>query len=745
MRTKVIKSLKRRMEEEISSKNPLSFLKQHDIEEYVDAAISVVYLYTRPKRGTKNTSIFMTEVICAIGHCIRNKLKQKTNSSVAAKTGAFFLYTFEALGLLYIELGKGSNGHATFIVHVIDDTAICTLYSKLSYKRAEKLPSLTPYEPWTSTKHTCGVRMIKTGNKEVLAAVTPETHPIVYSCLNKAQTVGWRINAEIYDLYLWALRNKTDAFADIWELHSPEAKATKLREARAIGSMAKRFIGKIFYHLYSYDFRGRKYTNTAYLHEQGSDLARGMLLRADKKAIGKGGYFWLMVSLASNWAGDSGSRYRGKTDKIPLGERFKWSEANEDFLLDYAENPKKHQGWMAADKPWQFLAACKELAKLRIWQSINSDYNDFSYESHLEVYVDGSTNGSQHLAALTRDEITAPYVNLVPTELPGDLYMYVAEHVWNRITKAVDEVGLANKIRADNYIDALIELKKNIVKAEVRSLERTAAIEAILKFKLENEETGKYSAAVFWSRITSNKEKRKIVKRNCMTLPYGGTPYGLGQQQLDDAKKHGIGLLMYMEHRWGSYLGREVYEDCRVSLKRPMQLLEVFEAAGRNAEARGEFLSWTAPITNFPVVQNYTEGIVKKVWVQYGPPKGERLNTKYFINTLQLNICFIEDTKPSRGKQAQGASPNCIHTLDAAHLAMTVDQAEYPISTIHDSYGCLLADMPSLYLLVRDTFCQLYLTNPLEKLMEEIKGDLRNVELGTLDITLVKDSEYCFS
>jgi len=31
-------------------------------------------------------------------------------------------------------------------------------------------------------------------------------------------------------------------------MHNPEAKQSKIREAKAIGSIAKRFIGKVFYH-----------------------------------------------------------------------------------------------------------------------------------------------------------------------------------------------------------------------------------------------------------------------------------------------------------------------------------------------------------------------------------------------------------------------------------------------------------------------------------------------------------------
>lgn len=216
------------------------------------------------------------------------------------------------------------------------------------------------------------------------------------------------------------------------------------------------------------------------------------------------------------------------------------------------------------------------------------------------------------------------------------------------------------------------------------------------------------------------------------------------QQQIDDAKKHGIDLLMFMEHRWGAYMGRVVFEACKVSLQRPMQLLSVFEAAGKAAEAKGEFLSWTVPITGFPVTQYYTEGKVKKVYVQYGPPVGERNSSGCYENTLQLNICHIEDTIPSKGKQSQGASPNAIHSLDAAHLALTVYRADFPITTIHDSFGCLLADMGNLFRIVRETFVELYSSDPLSSLMKDINGDVSNVTFGTLDINLVLDSEYCF-
>ena len=737
MRDELKLSIHDRILREIAPQNPLKVLKTLDLEVLLDVSISIVYLYTRMKRGL-NKTVYMAEIISAIGHNILNKNKLKRDSALAAKIGAFFLYSFEAHGLIEVELGQGNKSHAAYIVKISDDEGICALWETIPASQIEKLPSTSPYAPWMASRHESGAFMIKTGNRDVINKVNFEEHPILFSCLNKAQRVGWRVNQEVLDIYQWALRNQTEAFSEIWEQRNPEAKATKLREAKAISAMARRFADQTFYHLYYYDFRGRKYPTTAYLQEQGSDLARGLLQKKDGKVIGERGLFWIFVMLANYWGGDSGREDGLKTDKIALQDRFAWAEDNTEIFLSYATAPKVNQGWMKADKPWQFLATCIELRN-----AFECD-NPQEYVSFSEGYIDGSNNGSQHLAALVRDEVTAPHVNLVPLPLPGDLYNYVAEHAWRALDELSQEISENDREEVNTYIDNIIELKKQITQAEPKSDVRKSLMLELEELRQSNMHLRSMSAALFWLRITDSKARRKIVKRNVMTLPYGGTAFGLGQQQIDDAKKHGIDTLLYMEHHWGAFLGRLIYENCRVSLAKPMQLLSVFEAAGKLAEEEQRFLSWTVPITHFPVVQNYTQGRVKKIWIQYGAPLGARLSTGYYQNTLQMNIAFIEDVEPSKGKQSQGASPNAIHSLDAAHLAMIVHQADFDVTTIHDSFGAAYADMDSLFSLVRETFIELYRANPLLRLMEDIKGDMSSIALGTLDIELVRQSEYCF-
>jgi DNA-directed RNA polymerase len=749
MRQRIIASLSYRINTEIAPQNPVKFLSKLNLEEVYNLTIPIIYLYTRIK--DKSKQIYMNELVSAIGHTIRSSFSLKRDSALAAKAGAFILYTFEECGILRVALGASRGKHASYVIEVLHDEHIVKMWEGIAVEKTEKLPSLAPYAPWIHSKHESGANIVKTRSRDVLDSLTAEKFPIVFEAVNRAQEVGWCINESVYNLVNWALRNKTDAFADIWEMQNPEAKQSKLREAKTIANMARRFLNTVFYHMYYLDFRGRKYPATAYLHEQGSDLAKGLLLRADSKPITEQGFFWLMISIANNWAGSSGREDGAKTDKIPLNERVYWALDNEEILISYAENPKVNQGWMEADKPWQFLAACIELKRFRDWQALHKaaiqegSLDAFAYSSSLEVYIDGSNNGSQHLSALTRDEITAPHVNLVPSDLPGDLYLYVAEHVWSDINKKVSELRPEEVKECEDVIHTLTALKTQINEAAMKSERRSELIEELRKFRKDNEKTISKAALVFWYHVSDKKHQRKVVKRNVMTLPYGGTPYGLGQQQIDDARKHGIDSLNTMEHKWGSFMGREVFEDCKESLSRPMRLLSIFEEAGKKAEAEGRFLSWNVPITNFPVVQHYTEGITKRVYVQYGPPTGIRLSTGYYENTLQLHICMLEDQKPSKYKQSQGASPNAIHSLDAAHLMIAVHNCSFPVTTVHDSFGCLLADMSDLFVIIRESFVELYKSDPLKSLMEQINGNISDVEIGSLDISLILDSEYAFA
>ena len=139
-----------------------------------------------------------------------------------------------------------------------------------------------------------------------------------------------------------------------------------------------------------------------------------------------------------------------------------------------------------------------------------------------------SNNGSQHLSALTKDEITAPHVNLVPLDLPGDLYKYVGDHVWNHLEDMAAHLTPDEREQCEKLIDNLIEFKKQISLAEPKSDLRKELVDKIKGFKVKNKELLDKSSPIYWLRITDPKHVRKLVKRYCMALvkqcEFGGHP-----------------------------------------------------------------------------------------------------------------------------------------------------------------------------------------------------------------------------
>ena len=76
-----------------------------------------------------------------------------------------------------------------------------------------------------------------------------------------------------------------------------------------------------------------------------------------------------------------------------------------------------------AEKPVSFLAACIEWFKCG---------GDIEYVSHLPIPIDGSCNGYQHSAAISKDGITGSLVSLVPQKIQSDLYVVAAKELVSR-------------------------------------------------------------------------------------------------------------------------------------------------------------------------------------------------------------------------------------------------------------------------------------------------------------------------
>jgi DNA-directed RNA polymerase len=159
-----------------------------------------------------------------------------------------------------------------------------------------------------------------------------------------------------------------------------------------------------FYTAMNLDWRGRVY-GVPHFNFQRDDRVRALFLFADGEPIGAEGLNWLKVHIAN--CGDF-----DKISKRSFDERLWWVADNIEKIKANAEAPLELRWWTEADKPFQFLAACKELtAALK---------EGPAFVSRLPVSFDGSCSGLQHLSAMMRDEKTAPLVNLTAHKRPKD-------------------------------------------------------------------------------------------------------------------------------------------------------------------------------------------------------------------------------------------------------------------------------------------------------------------------------------
>ena len=206
------------------------------------------------------------------------------------------------------------------------------------------------------------------------------------------------------------------------------------------------WLGYKFYLSSFLDFRGRVYARDPYFSYQSSDLARGHMMFAEKKLMTTKGYGHLMVHAANSFNQSYSIKELNElewietdyvkdltidgipdisVDKMTIKDRQLWTTNNLDMILDVALDPIESKDiWMGAEKPWVFLSLCFEVVQFLA--------EDGDYYSQIPIAIDGASNGTQHLAAMSKDEVAGGMVGLIPKKKPVDFYIVVAKGILNR-------------------------------------------------------------------------------------------------------------------------------------------------------------------------------------------------------------------------------------------------------------------------------------------------------------------------
>lgn len=477
-----------------------------------------------------------------------------------------------------------------------------------------------------------------------------------------------------------------------------------------------------FYLAWNFDFRQRVYPVPHFNYHR-DDHIKAMFTLANKKPLSEDNLEWLMLHIAN--CGDF-----HKISKQSHDDRQFWAGMNIDLMYQSGKDFRKNaEHWMQADKPFQYLAGCREYYLYRKAQDRGEQYF-----CGLPISLDGSNSGVQHYAAASLNEHDGALVNLVPNDKPADVYQVVA-----------DKVNEELENRAKLNIDQSALAKLNAEEAQAMT-ERFGA---------------KQEINLRWLSFGVD---RSIVKRPVMTYCYSSKVYGFHQQIFDDLMSpleyerlkgtiavHPFGSSEWEQKQAAMYLAKIVFAAVEQTISSAKVAMDYFQSvAGALANER-KSVRWSTP-TGFPVHQRYLHYTPKKI-KPFLFDAAVQLNKRTQVSIRQ------SDGRVDKKKMKAAISPNIIHSLDAAHLLLTInhcqDQGVQDFFVIHDSFGCNASDTRVMYESVREVFSMMYTDycffSQLDREARSALNDPNNDTLldippkGNLNLDLVCESNYCFS
>lgn len=314
-----------------------------------------------------------------------------------------------------------------------------------------------------------------------------------------------------------------------------------------------------------------------------------------------------------------------------------------------------------------------------------------NFETHLPCAMDATNSGLQLLSLLARDPDGCFATNVAPTDKPEDIYKMVADYTYLKICRDAKDGKNFSRIWKD--------------------------------FGLT----------------------RKMAKRPVMCYSYGLTPYSnrdyVKQWYFETLEDEARPCVFGRDYKYPAikYLADHLWDSIEELLTKPKKVMDwLQEVATLKAKDNGP-LEWTTP-SGFKVTQDYRKQVSRKVstWLH-----GSLTAVRFKDTTDEID---------SR-RQANGAAPNVIHSLDASGLVLTVNEAHrrgiYDFAMIHDSFATHSNNCDLLSASIRDVFCDMFSNDLLADLKAQWESDGLELpplpDYGDFDVNTLRDSKYFFS
>ena len=553
--------------------------------------------------------------------------------------------------------------------------------------------------------------------------------------MDNLQGVKWSINRPVLDQVL----NYKHLFAPDEPITDNDAKEQRRRSKVIEWAFITKKAEALrdwdgFYQTFEVDYRGRMYNTEPFLNYQGNDLAKGLLLFSTPQPINESGQFWLAVHTAASynqsynideipdWCEEDYVAYLESegldnisVDKMTLNDRAAWTMNNWDKIFECKLD-------MKAEKPITFLACCYE------WVEVSE-----TGLTCLPVAIDGSNNGWQHLGAISKDPETGLLVGLVPVDIQKDFYVQTAREL---ISLTTDE---ELKEILDNM--PMKHIRKGISKRG--SMTRAYSAGA-----------SKIAENMFFDCKTEDfHEKYGITLKHCNKL--ASTLVKAIENVCPGPLKTMAYLQSLAQYRLGKH---ELVGGCKKEYKdllnRRSELLALSAPIEEELEELNDIV---LELDKFYYELNYGEG---DDFITWETPSGFKAKyEKYHMVDMKLratlngkvvkHVLKEPTDKPDIHGFMCGISPNFIHSMDAAHMALVIDGWEGDFGAVHDSFSTHANNVDSLLQKTKDVFIEMYNhDNYFDVIREQLTNNKDNIEqpaLGNLDIGGIDASNYFFA
>ena len=697
---------------------------EYELERFINESWDTLLRYCiRNKNATHSASVKLTFASDLIGKRIARAIgADELDIKSTLSLGDLLLETFLQDGLIDIfrEYAGYKAPYMVRIVNQADDikpTLIGTSFEPL-------LPIMGLYSPltkepfikgWTNSKlfhdnlNKTFVRSLETLRQQswklnipVLTAMQAQTPKEILELIDEDGVVR-EYNIHHENLELPKKLSHTDGTKFLGKKDPKlQRMMSKYFEYMQVLKKAEMIGERTFFQEVSCDYRGRVYYAESFLEFQGSDLARSLFMFANKKKVTERGLFWIKVHTAAcfneSFVIDQIPKYfttdykaylieEGldtiSVDKMTLEDRVAWVDNNIEFIYKVARTKTIHE---SAEKAYSFLACCNELLA---YKRATMEGKDFM--SGLPIPIDGSNNGWQHLAAMSKDKQAGTLVSLVPTNIQKDFYVAVAKELISIMPEYFEIKDMPMK-----------HIRKGIAK--------------------RGSMTRAYSAGKM--RIAKN------MYEDCHVEGYT-VKYNITEDQCDVLAGNLI---------------KAINTVCAGPLKTTKYLQKIAEHelnSGRNQ------LTWTTP-SGFPVVY---KAYLQHERKQRGTIKGIQGNKDgRVMHVIKVDVLNKEtgERVPCRRSFASGISPNVVHSYDAAHMANTIVSFNGSFGAVHDSFSTHANEVDFLQEVTKMTFIAQYDVENFFNILQDNLMDSKDTftfnqpELGSLVLNEVMDSKYFF-